>query len=87
MTEKFSFSPSAARPVATHFLFPRPSFLGGIASAIDLFGVFRRYNRSATSEEADARALYADWRVTGQDLWAASKAWENPQQERLFEVH
>jgi hypothetical protein len=86
MTETFSLSSRATRIVASDFLYPRPSFLAGVASAIDLFGVFRRYNRSSTTTEADARALYSDWRVAGEDLWTAMKGWENPQQERLFEV-
>jgi hypothetical protein len=55
----------------TEFLFARPSFLGGVARLLDLGGQVDVYNQSATPSEADARALYSDWRMVGEDLHAA----------------
>ncbi len=52
----------------TDFLFARPSFLSGVAKVLDLFGTFTRYNSSTTPDEADSRAIAADWGVVGQDL-------------------
>jgi hypothetical protein len=42
------------------FLFATPSTIDGIASVIDLFGVYPQYNDSKTEEGADLRACYAD---------------------------
>jgi len=54
----------------TDFLFARPSFWGGAASVIDLGATLVEYNQSRTPEEADNRAIYADWLAIGEDLWA-----------------
>jgi hypothetical protein len=54
--------------VKSGFLYADPSFLSGAARAFDLYGLYDAYNASATPLEADARALAADWIVTGQDL-------------------
>jgi len=62
--------------VQTDFLFAQPSFLSGLARLLDLFGVFDSYNQSRTPEEADAKAMYADWRVTGQDIFDAVTVFE-----------
>ncbi|MGO9410975.1 MAG: hypothetical protein ACLQCB_09510 [Spirochaetia bacterium] len=50
------------------FLFIRPSFLNGMAKAIDVTASMDDYNISPTPEEADARALHADWQEIGRDL-------------------
>jgi len=50
------------------FLFPRPSFLEGAARVVDVGGTLNRYNRSETPEEADALAMYADWKAVGEDI-------------------
>ena len=50
------------------FLFAQPSFFSGVARILDLFGLFDSYNESLTPQEADARAMYADWRITGHDI-------------------
>lgn len=54
--------------VRSDFLFATPSFWSGVARLFDFFGQFDFYNVSRTPEEADCRAIYSDWRVTGQDL-------------------
>ena len=35
---------------------------------LDIYGQFDSYNASETEEEADAKALYSDFRMIGQDL-------------------
>ena len=53
------------------FLFADPSFIYGVAHLLDFEGTFVSYNQSRTPIEADAKALYADWRTVGEDLLAA----------------
>ncbi len=57
----------------TGFLFANPSFLQGIASAIDIGGTLIEYNASMTPQAADARAIASDWAITGKDIIAAVK--------------
>ena len=58
--------------MGTDFLYARPSFSGGMAVAMDLCGVLvSEYNRSATPNIADYRALHSDWAITGIDLTKA----------------
>lgn len=54
--------------IQTDFLFARPSFLSGLARVLDVFGTFDSYNESRSGDEADIKAMFADWRITGQDL-------------------
>jgi len=54
--------------IRSNFLFAMPSWLSGVARLVDLWGVFDWYNMSRTPQEADARAMYADWAIVGQDL-------------------
>jgi hypothetical protein len=55
--------------MGTDFLYARPSFIGGMAVAMDLYGVsVGEYNRSATPNAADYRALRSDWALTGIDI-------------------
>ena len=55
--------------MGTDFLFARPSFLGGMASALDLSGILvTEYNRSGTPNLADSRAMKSDWAITGNDI-------------------
>jgi len=56
------------------FLFARPSGLAGWARLLDLFGTLDDYNTSPSRPAADARALYADWVVTGEDIRVAMAA-------------
>jgi len=56
------------RDVRADFLYARPSFWSGVGRALDLWGTFDEYNVSRTTEEADMRALYSDWRTVGQTL-------------------
>lgn len=58
--------------VRTGFLYALPSFLSGYGRVLDLFGGFDEYCRSRDEGAADSRAMYADWRIVGQDIYAAA---------------
>ncbi|HEV2989639.1 MAG TPA: hypothetical protein VG759_14445 [Candidatus Angelobacter sp.] len=60
--------------VSSHFLFAQPSLISGMARLLDLGGVFDSYN---ISEKADSVALFADWRVVGQDIQDAILAFDD----------
>ena len=58
--------------MGTDFLYAKPSFWGGMASAVDLGGTLvKEYNRSSTVNLADFRALRSDWAITGIDLFTS----------------
>ena len=80
------------RRMRTSFLFSTPSFWSGMGSVLDLSGHPGRYLSSRTGREADAKALYGDYRMIGQDIGDAIVYFvvKNPQtapalQERLFD--
>jgi hypothetical protein len=52
----------------TDYLFAKPSFLGGMASVLDLGSTLTEYNVSPTPEQADAIAIYNDWKAVGNDI-------------------
>ncbi len=52
----------------TAFLFATPSLWSGMARMLDICGQFDSYNSNETEGEADAKALYSDFRMIGQDL-------------------
>lgn len=56
------------RKIQTDFLFAQPSFASGVARVMDLWAGFDDYNRSETTDEADARAIASDWLMVGQDM-------------------
>ena len=58
----------------SELLFPMPSAWYGLARLLDLGGNFDSYNQRPTPAEADALALYSDWRAVGQDLSIAIEA-------------
>ena len=49
-------------------LYATPSFVEGIARAIDIGDTLTEYNYSETGNLADARALRSDWRAIGEDM-------------------
>ena len=57
----------------TGFLFASPSWLQGVASAMDLGGTLLEYNVSKTPQEADIRAIASDWAITGKDIQKAAE--------------
>ena len=73
-------------------LFARPSMASGAARLFDFFGFFDAYNITLNPSEADARALYSDWRTVGEQLNEAIEVYrmvlaeENNQRERRVEI-
>lgn len=56
----------------TDFLFPESNFFRGFVSVVDLGGGIC-CNESETGELADAKALYNDWAMVGQDIKKATE--------------
>jgi len=54
--------------VKSDFLVSSPSFASGAARLFDWYGVYDSYNRSRNGQEADAKAMFSDWRLVGQDI-------------------
>jgi hypothetical protein len=61
-------------------LFACPSFIEGAARAFDLSNSMSEYNRSETGELADGRALYADWRLIGDEIRRAMEVFASVQE-------
>ena len=53
------------------FLFARPSFFEGCARVLDFGNTLQEYNQSATPQEADFRAIVADWSAVGEEIQLA----------------
>ena len=60
----------------TSRLFARPSFVEGMARALDMGGTLNEYNTSLSGEEADAIAIWSDWAAIGQDMYAVMGGYE-----------
>lgn len=54
------------------FLMAQPSFLGGMASVMDLGDTLTQFNASESGEAADRAANWADWEMLAKDLRAAA---------------
>ncbi len=52
----------------TDFLFPKSNFWIGMGSIMNVRGSYFEFNYFRTDEEADSKAIEADWGVIGQDL-------------------
>jgi len=57
--------------ICSDFLFARPTFVEGVGRIIDFSNSLNTYNQSRTGAEADARAIYQDWKAVGHDLRVA----------------
>jgi hypothetical protein len=53
--------------------------VSGAARLFDWWGLYDTYNQSRTGQEADAKALFSDWRIVGQDLVDAMVEFEAAQ--------
>jgi hypothetical protein len=60
----------------TFRLVPRPSFWEGMGRVLDIGGGLSIYNSSATSADADCKAIASDWNAIGQDFKMAVKEYE-----------
>lgn len=61
-------------------LFALPRWYDGVASLVDLGGVYPEFNVSPSVRQADAEALAADWWSVGDDLRESMYAVEREQQ-------
>ena len=52
----------------TDYLVESPGFISGMASVLDIMGVYPAYNVSKGESEADAKALLNDWYNVAEDL-------------------
>ncbi|TFH06572.1 MAG: hypothetical protein E4H08_10805 [Candidatus Atribacteria bacterium] len=52
----------------TDILFARPSLIEGAARLVDFSGTLSTYNQSESPQEADYKALWADWCQVGAEL-------------------
>lgn len=73
------------RAWATDLFFVRPNFWSGVGSVLTPFGSPHRhyYWHALTSREVDRSAIYADWRMVGQDLQCAMNEFEAKHAEEL----
>ena len=53
------------------YLFANPTYVDGIMSVIDLFGISNEYNTSSNEAKADERALRADVQALKEDAKVA----------------
>jgi hypothetical protein len=60
------------RRIPSDFLIASPSWASGVARLVDFGCAFDAYNKSATPQEADFRAILADWIAVGFDLLEAT---------------
>jgi hypothetical protein len=54
--------------IKSDFLVSAPSVLSGAGRLLDWYGFLNTYNSSRTPQEADAKAMFSDWRIVGQDI-------------------
>jgi len=54
--------------IHSNYLFARPSFVEGMARMMDVSNSLNTYNQSRNGPEADARAIYEDWKALGHDV-------------------
>jgi len=66
-----------AEKVKSDFLVAAPSFASGVGRLLDWYGLYDLYNVSRNGKEADAKAMYSDWRIVGQDINDAMWEFEN----------
>lgn len=55
------------------FLFARPSFSEGVSRLLDFKNTLSEYNTSPTGDLADYYAIWADWRLIGNELKNVAK--------------
>jgi hypothetical protein len=60
----------------TFRLFAIPSFASGVASAFDLFPDVSIINSSISPDEADIKAMQADFEMAGKDIEESMYEWE-----------
>jgi hypothetical protein len=58
------------------FLFSTPSIIEGVGRIFDFSGSMQAYNESATPEQADALAIFNDFKAVGLDIRNAAEQLE-----------
>lgn len=61
----------AENELQSDYLFARPSFIEGVGRLVDLSNSLNVYNYARDGAEADARAIYQDWKALGHDVRVA----------------
>jgi hypothetical protein len=61
-----------AEKLKSDFLVASPSFACGVGRLLDWYGLYDLYNVSRNQNEADAKAIYSDWCIVGQDIYDAT---------------
>ncbi len=59
------------RKFKTDFLFSTSSFIAGIGSIFNISGNYFDFNYSQSGHEADAKAIFSDWGMVGNDIITA----------------
>lgn len=54
--------------IKSDFLVSTPSFASGAGRLLDWYGLYDSYNVSRSGQDADAKAIFSDWRVVGEDI-------------------
>ena len=54
--------------IKSDFLVASPSLASGAGRLLDWYGLYDIYNVSRSGQEADIKAMFADWRMVGEDL-------------------
>jgi hypothetical protein len=57
--------------IQSDFLIAAPSFASGAGRLLDWYGLYDLYNVSRNGQQADAKAMFADWRLVGEDINSA----------------
>ena len=65
--------------LSSGFLFAEPTFVSGAGRLVDWYGLYDLYNVSRNGNEADAKAMFADWRIVGQDIQDAMVEFDSSQ--------
>ena len=65
------------------FLFAVPSFSEGMGRVLDVGDTLTEYNRSETTEQADQRALQADWCAVGLDIFSAVNGFKSVATQKI----
>jgi hypothetical protein len=65
--------------IQSDFLVAAPSFASGVGRLLDWYGLYDCYNVSANGQQADAKAMFADWRLVGEDMNDAMREFESTQ--------
>ncbi len=54
--------------IKSDFFVAAPSFASGAGRLLDWYGLYDIYNVSKNGQEADAKAMFSDWRIVGEDI-------------------